>query len=108
MNVFTQNKNDTTVMILWDIMTEVLGNIAEKLTTITVLGLFLNYFMRELKAVQRLRESDKRESNKRFEAIFERQIEIEKENIESTIRQCDYNAQLTDAINKLRNHIDKM
>ncbi|HVW99538.1 MAG TPA: hypothetical protein VHA52_03725 [Candidatus Babeliaceae bacterium] len=94
-------------MVLSDTMTDVLSNVAEKLTVISLLGLFLNYFMKELKKVQKLREADKKESDKRFEEIFNRQFEIEKENVKSITKQNDYNSVLADAIKKLCDKIEE-
>ncbi|MGN6568386.1 MAG: hypothetical protein ACTHJ0_10560 [Flavipsychrobacter sp.] len=94
--------------VLWDIATDIITGISEKLTVITILGLFLSYFMKELKAVQRLRDFDKKESNKKFEEIFERQIELERKNIEAIVKQCDTNSRLADAINKLTERIEKL
>lgn len=87
--------------------TDVLSGLAENLTIVTVLVLFLNYFMKELKQVQRMRETDKKESDKKFEEIFNRQFAIEKQNIEAIARQCDTNARLTEAINNLSERIEK-
>lgn len=86
----------------------IIGGIAEKVTTITVLGIFLNYFMKELKSLQSLREQDKKESDKKFEQIFNRQYEIERQNIEAISRQSDTNLRLTEAINNLSERIENI
>lgn len=86
----------------------IIGGIAEKVTTITVLGIFLNYFMKELKSLQFLREQDKKESDKKFEQIFNRQYEIERQNIEAISRQSDTNLRLTEAINNLSERIENI
>ncbi|XZF16127.1 hypothetical protein ACTHGU_08310 [Chitinophagaceae bacterium MMS25-I14] len=87
---------------------DLFSGIAEKLTIVAVLVLFLNYFMKELKSVQRLRESDKKDSDKKFEDMFARQFEIEKQNIEAISRQCETNARLTEAIDNLSERIENM
>lgn len=95
-------------MIFMETSGSIIGGIAEKVTTITVLGIFLNYFMKELKSLQFLREQDKKESDKKFEQIFNRQYEIERQNIEAISRQSDTNLRLTEAINNLSERIENI
>ncbi|OJW77427.1 MAG: hypothetical protein BGO69_18805 [Bacteroidetes bacterium 46-16] len=95
-------------MMFMETSGSIIGEIAEKVTTITVLGIFLNYFMKELKSLQSLREQDKKESDKKFEQIFNRQYEIERQNIEAISRQSDTNLRLTEAINNLSERIENM
>ncbi|OJW85054.1 MAG: hypothetical protein BGO69_01695 [Bacteroidetes bacterium 46-16] len=95
-------------MIFMETSGSIIGGIAEKVTTITVLGIFLNYFMKELKSLQSLREQDKKESDKKFEQIFNRQYEIERQNIEAISRQSDTNLRLTEAINNLSERIENI
>ncbi|MBS1586691.1 MAG: hypothetical protein JSS82_14240 [Bacteroidetes bacterium] len=94
--------------MLLDATPGLVGGLAEKITTITVLGVFLSYFMKELKNVQNLREADKKETDKKFEQIFNRQYEIEKQNIEAIARQCETNIRLTEAINNLSERIENL
>jgi hypothetical protein len=94
--------------MLLDIMTDIISGVAEKLTIITVLGVFLHYFMKELKTVQKLRETDKKETNRKFEEVFSKQFDIEKQNIEAITRQSETNIRLTEAINNLIERIDKL
>jgi len=98
-------------MILYSIVllqepTDFIASTAEKLTTVAVLAIFLNYFMRELKAMQNLRETDKKESDKKFEEMFSRQFEIEKQNVETITKQSETNIRLTEAINNLSERIE--
>jgi hypothetical protein len=95
-------------MIFMETSGSIIGGIAEKVTTITILGIFLNYFMKELKSLQSLREQDKKESDKKFEQIFNRQYEIERQNIEAISRQSDTNLRLTEAINNLSERIENI
>ena len=95
-------------MMFMETSGSIIGEIAEKVTTITVLGIFLNYFMKELKSLQSLREQDKKESDKKFEQIFNRQYEIERQNIEAISRQSDTNLRLTEAINNLSERIENI
>jgi len=100
MILFTSLQDETSVFPL--------SGVVEKVTVVAVLALFLNYFMKELKAVQRLREADKKESDKKFEDIFSHQFETEKKNIEAITRQADTNTALTVAINNLTDKIEKI
>ena len=95
-------------IFLTDLATDIITAVAEKLTIIAVLGLFLNYFMKELKTVQKMREEDKKESDRKFEEMFERQFSVEKQNIEAITKQSDTNLRLTDAINDLIDRIERI
>ena len=95
-------------MILLQAQTTLIASTVEKLTIVGVLAIFLNYFMKELKALQNLRENDKKDNDKKFEEMFSRQFEIEKQNIETITKQSDTNVRLTEAINNLSDRIGSL
>ena len=95
-------------IILLQEQTTFITSTAEKITIVAVLGIFLNYFMKELKTMQNLRENDKKESDKKFEEMFSRQFEIEKQNIETITKQSETNVRLSEAINNLSERIENL
>lgn len=84
-----------------------LPDLGEKLTLIAAMAYFLYYFMKELKQVREKADQKQVEYDKKFEAMFERVVDMDRKHLEALNKASESNDRLADVVDNLTEKLSK-